>query len=219
MNIFDVIGPVMIGPSSSHTAGAARLGKMALTILGEPLEKVKITLYGSFLETGWGHGTRLALLAGLLGFEPWDERLKNAFSFAKKKGLQFSFEKGKLKTGMHPNSVKFEMKGKTFYRVVVGASVGGGKIEITEIDGFSVVFSGEYPTIICIYKDRVGMVAEVSRLIAKNKINIAHMRVSRDRRMGNALMIIETDELPPFIIQDKLKNIPDMKVSMIIKPI
>ncbi len=219
MNIFDVIGPVMIGPSSSHTAGASRLGKMARTILGEPPRRVEIVLYGSFSETGWGHGTNLALVAGLLGLDPWDERLRDAFSIANMEGLLFSFKTGKLRRGMHPNSVKFVMEGDTCHRVVEGASVGGGKIKITGIDGFSVLFSGEYPTIINIYRDRVGMVAEVSRLLAEEGINIAHMNVSRDRKMGTALMIIETDEMPSPSIKERLKTILDMKASMVINPL
>ncbi len=219
MNIFDIIGPPMIGPSSSHTAGAARLGKMARIILGETPKEVELILYGSFAETGWGHGTKLALIAGLLGLDPWDERLRDAFSLAEKYGLPYSFSEGKLRQGMHPNSVRFEMKGENCKRVMEGASIGGGKIEVTKIDDFSVSFSGEYPTIINIYDDRVGMVARVTQILADRGINIARMRVSRDKRMGTALMIIETDQMPSQNIKRDLKDIPYMKVSMIITPI
>ncbi len=219
LNIFDVIGPVMIGPSSSHTAGAARLGKMARTILGEPPKRAEITLYGSFAETGWGHGTNLALIAGLLGLDPWDERLKDAYTIAKDYGLIFEFRVGRLRRGMHPNSVKFTIYGEHCHRVVEGVSIGGGKIQIREIDGFSVSFSGEYPTILGIYKDRVGMVAEVTQILARRGINIAQMRVSRDKKMGTALMIVETDQMPPPDMRDILQKIPDMKSSMIIAPI
>ncbi len=219
MNIFDIIGPPMIGPSSSHTAGAARLGKMARIILGETPKEVELILYGSFAETGWGHGTKLALIAGLLNLDPWDERLRDAFSLAEKYGLSYSFSEGKLRQGMHPNSVRFEMKGENCKRVMEGASIGGGKIEVTKIDDFSVSFSGEYPTIINIYDDRVGMVARVTQILADRGINIARMRVSRDKRMGTALMIIETDQMPSQDIKRDLKDIPYMKVSMIITPI
>ncbi len=219
LSVFDVIGPVMIGPSSSHTAGAARLGKMARTILGEPPKRVEITLYGSFAETGWGHGTNIALVAGLLGLDPWDERLKEAYLLADNVGLYFEFKRGKLKRGMHPNSVKFVMEGMSSHRIVKGASVGGGKIQITEIDGFSVLFSGSYPTIVGIYKDRVGMIAEVSRVLAKEGVNIAQMKVSRDRKMGTALMVIETDQMPSQDVEEVLRSIPDMKTSMVIPPI
>ena len=206
MNIFDIIGPVMIGPSSSHTAGAARLGKMARTIFGESPKIVDITLYGSFAETGWGHGTNMALIAGILGFYPWDEKLRDSFSIAKKNGLVFEFKKEKLKRGMHPNSVKFSMEKVGNIREIEGASIGGGKIEITAIDGFSVSFSGDYPTIITIYHDRVGVISEVSTILAKEHINIAQMRVSRDKKMGTALMIIETDEIPIISIKEKIKK-------------
>ncbi len=219
LNIFDIIGPIMIGPSSSHTAGAARLGKLARTILGEPPKKVEITLYGSFAETGWGHGTNLALVAGLLGLDPWDEKLKEAYPLAGKVGLCFEFKKDKLKRGMHPNSVKFIMEGVSSHRIVKGASIGGGKIQITEIDGFSVSFSGSYPTIICIYKDRVGMIAEVSHILANEGVNIAQMKVSRDEDTQTALMLIETDQMPPQDVEEILKSIPDIKTSMVIPSI
>lgn len=216
MNIFDVIGPIMIGPSSSHTAGAARLGKMARIILGESPTDVKIILYGSFAETGKGHGTDLAIIAGLLGLDPWDERLKLSFEIAKKEGLNFSFSREKLKKGMHPNSVRFILQGRKGNKEIEGASIGGGKIKITNIDGFPVSFTGEYPTIVNIYKDRIGVISKVTEILAQKNINIARMRVSRDRKMGTALMIIETDQVPPQTIKKEIEALPYITSSIYI---
>ena len=219
MNIFDIIGPVMIGPSSSHTAGAARLGKIALHILGERLCFAEIILYGSFAKTHKGHGTDLALVAGLIGLQPDDERLKMSFELAKEKGIEFKFFQGELKRGMHPNSVKFKLKGKKSERLIVGASVGGGRIIVSSIDGFDVNISGEYPTVVTLHEDKPGMVGRISTLLATYGINIAQMRVSRSQKGGTALMVVETDNEIPKYVEDAIKETDGIKRAITIAPL
>ncbi len=219
MNIFDIIGPVMIGPSSSHTAGAARLGKVAMHILGEKLLFAEITLYGSFAKTHKGHGTDLALVAGLLGLQPDDERLRESFKLAKERGVGFKFLQGELKREMHPNSVMFKLKGSSSERVVVGASIGGGRVIVSSIDGFSVNISGEYPTVITLHEDKPGMVGRISTLLATYDINIAQMRVSRSQKGGTALMVVETDSEIPKYVEDAIKEIEGIKRAISIAPL
>jgi len=193
MSLGDVIGPVMIGPSSSHTAGAARLGDLARICLGAPLSNVKIFLRGSFLKTAKGHGTDKALLAGLMGFQPDDPRIRDAFNEAGSRGLVYSFM-GEDVDGAHPNSVRFEMfssDGQTME--VTGASIGGGAVEIREIDGFKVNISGEYPTLVTCHKDVPGVVASLSHYLAGAGINIATVTLSRKSRSGMASMVVEMD--------------------------
>lgn len=210
MDIFDIIGPVMIGPSSSHTAGAVRLGNLARSILGEEPKKAKITLFNSFAKTGRGHGTDKAVIAGLLGFMPDDERIKTAFEEAHERGLQYQLFAEESGEGLHPNTVSFELEGATKKTQVTGCSIGGGRVKVTAIDGFEVELSGEYPTIITVHKDRPGIVALVTALLAERGINIAQMRVSRKKKGQEALMMIEIDEKLPGEIKEVLGNIKDI---------
>ena len=167
MGIFDIIGPVMIGPSSSHTAGAARIGQVAGRILGEPLQKAHITLYGSFAKTGKGHGTDRALAAGLMGYAPDSGSIRDALTLAKEKGIPISFSISEDDMG-HPNVAKIDAYGiHGAHVVVVGRSLGGGRVMITEIDGYPVEITGEEYTFLTRHHDVPGIVADVCHLLTK----------------------------------------------------
>lgn len=193
-DIFDILGPIMVGPSSSHTAGAVRIGSMARTLLGERVVSADILLHGSFADTGHGHGTDRALLAGLLGMDPADLRIPNAFEEADKVGLKYTFGEVELMDA-HPNSVVMDIVGESGLKLSIRASsIGGGRIMINELDGIEVAFDGSFNTLVIHHVDEFGTIAEVSRLLSNYRINIANMRLSRHRRGGEALMIIETDQ-------------------------
>lgn len=194
MNIFDIIGPVMIGPSSSHTAGAVRIGYIARKLMNEPITNARILLYGSFLTTGKGHGTPLALVAGLLGMKPDDSRIPESFSLASQAQMNYSFGEAHLKEG-HPNSVQLILTGKSGKNMeIVGESLGGSRINIAKIDGLSVNIKGEYPTLIVHNEDQPGCVAEISATLSRQYINIASMHLYRSSRGGSAIMVIECDQ-------------------------
>ena len=195
MNLFDIIGPIMIGPSSSHTAGAVRLGLMARKILGEQPDKAKISLYGSFAQTHKGHGTDLALIAGLLGWHPDDERIPVAFDAAKETGLDFSFCCIDSEEFVHPNTAHFDLVAKNGHCCHVGgASLGGGRIMINNVDGFPVELTGELSALLTVHEDKPGIVSMVSHILAEVGVNIASMRVFRKQKGGLAAMVIETDQ-------------------------
>ncbi len=191
-SVFDIIGPVMIGPSSSHTAGAVRLGALARAVFGRQPSSAHILLHGSFASTGSGHGTDLALVAGLLGMGPDDARIPDAFAEAKRAGLVFGFEEADL-GDVHPNTAEFHLEGDGRSMEVRGSSLGGGDVEVTDIDGFDVQISGELPVLVVAHYDQPGEIAAVSRVIAEGDVNIASMQVSRERKGAKALMLIETD--------------------------
>lgn len=198
MNIFDVVGPVMVGPSSSHTAGAVRIGNVSRKLLGEAVKNADIYLHGSFLATGSGHGTDKALIAGLLGMAVDNNRIPDSFALAKEAGLAFSFGAVDLGEDAHPNSVKLDLtsiSGRTLE--VVAASVGGGRILIQELDGLEANFSGDYPTLIVHNIDQPGHVAEVTSMLEHKSVNIASMQLYRSRRGGNAVMVLECDQEIP----------------------
>ncbi|WP_425060670.1 L-serine dehydratase, beta chain [Sporomusa carbonis] len=195
MNIFDIIGPVMVGPSSSHTAGAVRLGNAARAILGQPVMEAVIGLHGSFAQTGRGHGTDLALVAGLMGWTTDDLRIPQAFAYAKEAGLKYSFRTINMGDAAHPNFVKFWLTGQDGKESqVAGASIGGGRVIINEVDGFPLEFTGDFPTILTLHEDRPGAVAEVTGILSKRGVNIAQMRVFRRSKGGLASMVLETDQ-------------------------
>ena len=202
MNIFDIIGPVMIGPSSSHTAGACRLGLLARGILGQRPAKAEILLHGSFAHTYKGHGTDRALIAGLMGWQPDDARIPDALRIAAEEGMDFSFTPGDLGSMAHPNSVLFRLtdeKGNTCE--VVGASIRCGQIMVTNVDGFPVELTGVLPALFVPHRDEPGVIALVSTILATKQINIASMRVFREGKGETASMIIECDQaVSPAII-------------------
>lgn len=193
IGIFDVLGPIMIGPSSSHTAGAARLGKIARTIVNKPIKDVTFLLHGSFKETYKGHGTDRALVAGILGMMPDDERLRDALLIAEKEGLEVHFLPADLRQ-VHPNTVKILMTDcDDINWEVLGSSIGGRLVEIYEINGNKVKITGEYPTIITCHDDIPGTVSTVSTLFYDNDINLAHMTLVRSQKGKDATMTFEVD--------------------------
>ncbi len=195
MNIFDIIGPIMVGPSSSHTAGAVRLGNAARAILGQPVIAATIGLHGSFAQTGRGHGTDLALVAGLMGWPTDDLRIPQAFDYAKAAGFQYSFQTINAGDAAHPNFVKFWLTGQDGAESqIAGASIGGGRVVISEVDGFPLEFTGDFPTILTLHEDRPGAVAEVTGILSKRGVNIAQMKVFRRNKGGLASMVLETDQ-------------------------
>lgn len=194
INIFDMMGPVMVGPSSSHTAGAARIGNMGRTLLGEEVARADIGLYGSFAETGFGHGTDRALLAGLLGMKPDDLRIPNAYEEANRAGMAYSFRTVELRDA-HPNTALLELTGKSGKKLTLqAASIGGGSIVVNKIDGIDVNFTGDFNTLIVRNQDESGSVAAITSILSQVHINVANMSVNRHRRGGDALMVIETDQ-------------------------
>lgn len=208
MNIFDLIGPVMVGPSSSHTAGAARIGLVARRLLADEVAQAELLLHGSFADTGRGHGTDRALVAGLLGMEPDDMRIPESFLWAEKAGLRFHFGTISLPDA-HPNSVLLRLRGKRGGELrVVAASVGGGRIEVRRIDDMPLRFTAEQPTLIVRNEDQPGSVADVSRLLADAGVNIGTFQVNRDERGGCAVMVIECDAPLPEALVGRIRALP-----------
>ncbi|MGL5694389.1 MAG: L-serine ammonia-lyase, iron-sulfur-dependent subunit beta [Peptostreptococcaceae bacterium] len=206
-SVFDVVGPNMIGPSSSHTAGAARLGKTASKIAGQPVKDVKFHLHGSFAETYKGHGTDKALVGGILGFDPEDARIRNSFDIAKENGVNFEFIKANLGDNEHPNTVKMEMILKDGSKCEVkGASIGGGNIKLTEMDGLGLDFNGSKPAVILEIKDIPGAVSFVVGLLAHNNKNIATMSTNRPVGSQYTFVTIETDEPLEQVILDQISK-------------
>lgn len=217
--VFDIVGPVMIGPSSSHTAGAARLGRMARIILGEEPRSVVIELHGSFAQTYRGHGTDKALVAGLLGYNADDPRIKEAIAIAARENFEVVFRTADL-GDVHPNTASFELTGVSGRKVrMAGASVGGGNIKVTNIDGYVVELTGEYHTLISIHQDKPGVVARITELLARDNVNIAFMRVSRRERGSQALAIIEADQPIPGGTLAALQTIPAIERAFLIPPL
>ncbi|HIY93372.1 L-serine ammonia-lyase, iron-sulfur-dependent subunit beta [Companilactobacillus sp. HBUAS56275] len=192
-SVFDIIGPVMVGPSSSHTAGAARIGKVVHDIFGEKPEKVTIHLYESFAKTYRGHGTDIALVGGLLGMEPDDERLSDSLKIAYEKGIKVAFVP-ESKEVDHPNTAKIKLVKGDHNLTVTGVSIGGGNIQISEINGFKMSLSLGTPTYITVHQDVSGMIAKVTDVFSNLNINIGTMTVTRASKGEKAIMIIEVDE-------------------------
>lgn len=193
-NIFDIIGPIMIGPSSSHTAGACRIGYTAQNIIKMDITEVTFILYGSFAKTYKGHGTDIALLGGFLGMKPDDERIVMSFQMADNRGLKYSFITSEDETP-HPNTVKIIAKTNRLDTwEIIGESIGGGKMIINAINGIQVNYSGEYNTLVTHQKDSSGMLSRISTILSENRINIAFMKVYREEKGVKAISIIETDE-------------------------
>lgn len=217
--VFDLIGPIMVGPSSSHTAGAVRLGAMALKILGVRPVSAAITLHGSFAETGKGHGTNLALVAGILGMHTDDERIPNALDIAQEKEISIYFKSESL-GDVHPNTVKIQLTSQEGKSVsVTGSSIGGGRIQVIKINEFQVELMGDYHTLVVLQHDFPGVVAQVTNLIASTQINIAQMRVSREKKGALALMIIETDQAIEPAALILIQKLPSVHQAMAIEPL
>lgn len=204
MNIFDIMGPVMVGPSSSHTAGAVRIGRVARHLLGSQPVKAEILLHGSFAATGAGHGTDRAIVAGLLDMEPDDIAIPRSFQLAQEAGVEISIHPTELRDA-HPNTAVLNLANADGRTLSVSASsLGGGRIRINAIDGLEASFSGDYPTLIIRNEDKPGIVSEVTYALSRHNANIATMQLYRDRRGGLAVMVIECDSPLPPKVQEKL---------------
>lgn len=206
-SVFDIIGPRMVGPSSSHTAGAVRIGLVAHRIARGKIKSAEIMLYGSFAQTGRGHGTDRAVIAGILGVEPDDARVKHSMLLAKSESVDIKVNYSSEETD-HPNTARIHFvteAGREFS--LVGVSIGGGNIEIVEINGMEVSFSGDYPTIIAFYRDMPGIISKVTALLAWRNINVAFMKVFRNAKRQDACMVIETDAV---VSNEELREIARM---------
>ena len=203
ISVFDVLGPIMVGPSSSHTAGTAAIAYLAQKMINGTLKKVEFTLYGSFAKTYRGHGTDRALLGGILGFSPDDVRIRDAFSIAEQQGLKFTFTEDHDTPGLHPNTADIVMyNGKGRSQFVRGVSVGGGRMKIVKINNIDVDFTGEYSTLIVKQSDKPGVVAHIASCLSDRQVNIAFMRLYREAKGETAYTIIESDQfIPPEIIE------------------
>ncbi|WEG11621.1 L-serine ammonia-lyase, iron-sulfur-dependent subunit beta [Pullulanibacillus sp. KACC 23026] len=208
-SVFDIIGPVMIGPSSSHTAGAARIGRVARNLFGRMPKKVIIHLYGSFAKTYRGHGTDVALVGGLLDYDTYDERIVNALSDAEKQGMSIDIVEETIEAD-HPNTARLILEDDEDRLEIVGISIGGGKIEIIELNGYDLRLSGNQPAIFIAHQDRFGAIAEVASILAKHEINISYMEVSRKVKGKTALMVIETDQTVSQKVVDEVSKAPHM---------
>ncbi len=202
-SLFSVISPIMAGPSSSHTAGAVRLGLMARNIYNKEIKKVKFILYNSFATTGFGHGTDRALLAGLLGYSVDSPEIKNIFEIIK--NIDYSYEY-RQDISRHPNSVDFILGDMT----ISGDSIGAGEIQINNINGFSVHIDGTYDTLILNYKDKPGMISTVCTIIQKQKVNIASLHCDRDSKGGDATMYIGLDVPLTDNVVEQIRQIEDV---------
>ncbi len=210
ISIFEAIGPIMIGPSSSHTAGAARLGRMAAKLVGGTFTHVDFGLYGSFAKTYQGHGTDLALVAGVLGMKQDDERLSSSFEIAKEQGLTYRFYETEI-SGAHENTVcmSFSMTDGTT-REIIGSSIGGGQIRICSIDGFPLEMSLNMTTLLVMHKDTKGMIYQITKILAANDINIATMKLTRQEKGAMACCVIETDSVIPEGVLRELEALQDI---------
>jgi L-serine dehydratase len=216
-SVFDIIGPVMIGPSSSHTAGAARIGRVARTIFNQKPERAEITFYGSFAKTYKGHGTEVAIIGGILDFDTFDPRIVSAVEIAKQEGIEVEIRVSE-EIAEHPNTARVRLIKGTRSLEIVGISIGGGKIEIVEINGFRLNLSGQLPALLVLHEDRFGMIAAVANILSKYQINIGAMQVSRKSRGEEALMIIETDQNVGEEIADEIERVPYILNVAVIRP-
>ena len=219
MNVFDILGPVMIGPSSSHTAGAARIGLVTRALLGQEPVSANILLHGSFAKTYKGHGTDKALVAGILGMQTDDERIRFSLDEARKQGLAVTITTGEI-DGAHPNTAQITLIGKDGKQVsLLGSSTGGGNILVTRINGMEVSLTGEKTTLIILHKDAPDTIAAVTELVAGYGVNICNFRLSRESRGGQAVMTIEVDGNLGTAINEKIQGLPNIYSSIMLQPI
>ena len=220
MNVFDIIGPVMIGPSSSHTAGAVRIGRVANKLIdSRPLRRVEITLSGSFAQTYKGHGTDRALLAGIMGYHSYSPEIRSALEIAKARGIDYTFLKEDIR-GAHPNTARihfFTADGAE--GTVQGASVGGGNILVSQIDGMDVRFNGENHTILVMHQDKPGVVASVTQIMHWEyaDLNISSFHLARESKGGTAIMTIEVDSLPPEDLIAKIRQVKHVINAILVR--
>ena len=219
ISVFDVLGPNMIGPSSSHTAGTAVIAYLAQKMINGPLKKVEFTLYGSFAKTYKGHGTDRALLGGIMGFSTDDTRIRESFRIADERGLEFQFIVNDTETDIYPNTVDIRMENAAGQVMTVrGESLGGGKVRIVRINGVEVDFTGEYNALIVVQKDKPGVVAHISKILSDRGVNIAFMRLFREGKGHTAYTIVESDERLPEGVDQLLLANPNINDVMVVQP-
>ena len=218
LSIFDVIGPNMIGPSSSHTAGAVAIALLARKMYAQPIDKVTFTLYGSFAKTYHGHGTDKALLGGILGFSTDDERIRDAFEIATERGLEYKYIIDEETMTDHPNTADIVLENKSGHTLSIrGESIGGGKMKIVRINNIDVEFTGEYCTLIIQQVDKPGVVAHITQCLSDENVNIAFMRLFREDKGATAFTVVESDEKIPAEILDKIRSNKNVKDLMLIQ--
>jgi L-serine dehydratase len=211
VSLLDIIGPVMVGPSSSHTAGACRLGLLARCLVGGTPQRALLELHGSFARTGEGHGTDKALAGGLMGFRPDDERLRDALGIMEREGLDYRFEKTTLDEEAHPNTVRITVERGDRRSVMTGSSLGAGRVLVTEIDDYPVQVSGNLHTIVLVAEDVKGSIARIATILSDAGVNIATLRLSRKARGGDAFMVFEVDEQPGDDVRDAIRGLSWVK--------
>ena len=218
ISVFDVIGPNMVGPSSSHTAGAASVALMAQKLFQKEIKEVVFILYGSFAKTYRGHGTDRALVGGIMGFDTDDLRIRDSFQIAKERGLESRFEKNTVEDEVHPNTVDIRMTGKDDSVMTVrGVSLGGGKIKIVRMNGVHVEFTGEYSTLVVIQNDKPGVVAHITTCLSQVNANIAFMRLFREEKGARAYTIVESDEKIPEEVLAHIRKNPNVEDLILIQ--
>lgn len=218
ISVFDIIGPNMIGPSSSHTAGALRIARLAANMVKKPIKHVTFILYGSFAMTYKGHGTDRALVAGILGYDTEDRRIKESFQYAGEEGLSYEFQINREVKDIHPNTVDIfitdEDGGET---AVTGISVGGGRAEIKKIDGVEIDLSGEYHTVVIKHRDLTGVVASITHILSEFSINIAFMKLYRENKGAVAYSIIEADDTIESAVIEKIEELSSVYQAFLIE--
>ncbi len=222
MNVFDIIGPIMIGPSSSHTAGAVRLGRVVNKLIdNRKLNEVEITLSGSFAQTYKGHGTDKAILAGIMGYKSYSPEIRNALDIADERGIKYSFVKENIRDA-HPNTarIRFTLEDGS-EGVMQGASIGGGNIQVNQINGMKVDFNGDSNTILVMHEDKPGVIAAVTNLMhwEYEELNISNFHLSRQEKGGDAIMTIEIDNQPPEELSDEIRKIEHVKNAILIRKV
>lgn len=222
VNVFNIIGPIMIGPSSSHTAGAVRLGRVVNKLAeGGTFKTVDIELSGSFARTYRGHGTDRALLAGIMGYHSYNEEIRNALQIAKDRGIDYRFIEEDI-PGAHPNTARIHYVLENGQKgVMEGASIGGGNIRVDSVNGMRVDFTGENNTVLVLHKDKPGAIAEVTQIMYEKykDLNIGNFRLSRPEKGGTALMTIEIDQLPPKELLEDINALPVVENAILIRAI
>ena len=209
-SVFDIIGPVMVGPSSSHTAGAVRIGKIVSAIFGETPTEVEFQLFNSFAKTYRGHGTDLALVAGILGMDTDDPRIPDSLKIAHERGIRIVWSIQKESNAPHPNTTTITVKNDHKTISVTGISIGGGNIQVTELNGFAISLNMNTPTIIIVHQDVPGMIAHVTEALSRYDINIAQMNVTREKAGEKAIMIIEVDSRSCEAAIEDIRKIPHL---------
>lgn len=205
-SVFDIIGPTMVGPSSSHTAGAVRIGLVARDLFGKTPQQADIYLYGSFMETYRGHGTDVALVGGLLGYDTDDDRITTSLQTAEEEGMKVNFIE-MAEERSHPNTAIINMRDGDKEISVEGVSIGGGKIEVIAINGFNIAISGNYPALLVFHKDTFGTIGRVANILGDSSINVGSMQVARKEKGDEALMTCELDDAINDEIIERIKNV------------